>query len=156
MPSRLWSFAPLPLALFPAVAGVAVEDARLHVQEQLRAAAAALIVLEEGGTPPAQRAERLLVQVEALEALQARRAAIDPAALADMEAGVAASPGAQSIALRLLRALERCAAADYEGSPELKAAVERLVLVFEGEMAAEGKGNPAPADASPTPQSGAE
>ncbi len=119
------------LLTLPAVAEP-LDDVQLLVDAQLQAAAAAVAVLEKVELPPAARAERLLPLAAELERLHAARAGVDAALLEEVEARVAEDTAVQQLALRLLHAIEQCAAADYMGSPELGAAVRRLSMVIEG------------------------
>ena len=122
----------VPLSVLSAPVGE-VSDARFLVESQVKTAAAAILVLEQEQLPPARRAALLQPLAEQLESLQNERARMDAAQLEAEEARAAANAGVQQIALRLLRDMERLAATDCEGSLELKAALERLVLAFEGE-----------------------
>ncbi len=140
----------VPLVVLPAEAGH-MNDARLLVEAQLQAAAAAVVVLEKLDLPPATRAGHLLPLANELARLHAQRAHVDAAQLEEAEARAAADAEVQQLAQRLLRAMELCAAADYEGSTELAAAVRRLALAIEGELEEEVKGQVAPT----TEQSGA-
>ncbi len=110
------------------------DDARLLVEAQLQAAAAVLAVMERRELPPAARAESLLPLVSELVRLHAARAQVDAGRLAEAEEEAANDVGVQQLALRLLRAIELCAASGYENSPELQAAVLRLSLAIEGEL----------------------
>ncbi len=117
-----------------------LNDARLLVEAQVQAAAAAVAVLEKMELPPAARAKRLLPLAMELARLHAHRVHVDAALLEEAEAEAAANVEVQQLALRLLRAVELCAAADYSGSPELAAAVRRLALAIEGELDEEAEG----------------
>ncbi len=148
----------VPSLVLPAGAGQ-MDDAHLLVEAQLQAAAAALAVLEKVELPPAARAERLLPLATELARLHACRAHVNAAQLEEAEAQAAENAEVQQLALRLLRAMELCAAADYAGSPELAAAVHRLALAIEGELEEEAAGQmPPQQQAAPdalTGQSGA-
>ncbi len=122
--------APAPLLLLPALAQQ--PDAHHLVEAQVEAAAAAVAVLEKAELSPAARAERLLPLAGELARLYAARAGVDAARLEEAEARAAADTEVQQLALRLLRAIELCAAADYAGAPELAAAVRRLSRAIEG------------------------
>ncbi len=141
----------VPLLVLPAGAE-SLNDARLLVEAQVQAAAAVVAVLEKMELPPAARAERLLPLVNELARLHAQRGQVDASLLEAEEARAAADAEVQRLALRLLRAMELCAAADYAGSPELAAAVRRLSRAIEGELDdAAGQGS-----SVPTVQIGAE
>ncbi len=120
-----------PLVFLPA-GSEAMNDARLLVESQVQVAATATAVLEEKKLTPTARAERLLPLAAELARLHAQRAQVDARQLEEEEARAAADPSVQRLALRLLRAMELCAASDYAGSPELKNALYRLTLAFEG------------------------
>ncbi len=126
----------LPLLVLPAGAEQQT-DAQLLVEAQVQAAAAAVAVLEKVELPAAARAESLLPLANELARLHALRSQVDAAHLEEAESCAAADAEVQQLALRLLRAMELCAAADYAGSPELEAAVRRLALAIEGELDAE-------------------
>ncbi len=129
-----------------------LNDAELLVEAQVQAAAAAVAVLEKVELPPAARAESLLPLARELAQLHARRSQLDAQQLEAAEVRAAEDAEVQRLALRLLRAVELCAASDYSGSLELRAAVQRLALAIEGELEAEE----AAASAPVTAQSGAE
>ncbi len=139
-----------PLLVLPAGAEQQT-DAQLLVEAQVQTAAAAAAVLEKLELPPAARAESLLPLAAELSRLHAMRAQVDAACLEDAEARAAENAEVQRLALRLLRAVELCAASDYSGSVELREAVQRLSRAIEGGLEEEeGKGS-----AAPTGQSGA-
>ncbi len=122
-----------PLLVLPEDAGQ-MNDARLLVEAQVQAAATAAAVLEKLELPPSARAGHLLPITAELARLHALRAHMDTAQLEAAEAEAAANRHVQQLALRLLRAVEHCAATGYAGSPELEAAVRRLSLAIEGEL----------------------
>ncbi len=111
-----------------------LNDAQLLIEAQLQAAAAALAVLEKLELTPATRAGQLLPLANELARLHAQRARLDARQLEEAEARAAADTEVQLLALRLLRAIELCAASDYASSTELAAAVQRLSLAIEGEL----------------------
>ncbi len=111
-----------------------LNDASLLVEAQVQAAAAAVAVLEKVELPAAAHAERLLPLANELARLHRQRAHVDAAQLEEAEARAAADAEVQKLALRLLHAMELCAASGYANSPELAAAVRRLILAFEGEL----------------------
>ncbi len=127
-----------PLALLPLLVlpngAEHLSDAHLLVEAQLQAAASAVAVLEKVELPAATRAGQLLPLANELARLHAQRSRVDAGQLAEAETRAAADPEVQKLALRLLRAIELCAASDYAGSPELAAAVRRLSLAIEGEL----------------------
>ncbi len=141
----------LPLLVLPAGAH-RLNDAQLLVEAQLQAAAAAVAVLERKELPPATRAESLLPLANELARLHARRSQVDAALLAEAEAAAANNREVQALALRLLRAMELCAASGYENSPQLQAALLRLSLAIEGEL---DEAPPSKEDTSLTGQNGA-
>ncbi len=144
------------IALVPAVVlpsgADQMTDARLLVESQVQVAAVAAAVLEEKKLSAAARAERLLPLASELARLHERRAQADAAQLEQEEARAAADAAVQQLALRLLFAIECCAASNYEDSPQLRTAVQRLALAIEGQAAqvetVQG--------GAPTAQSGAE
>ncbi len=133
MPLLLQQLALVPLLVMPAGTEL-MSDACLLVEAQLQAAAAAVAVLEKVELPPAARAERLAPLATELARLHTLRAQVNAAELESAEAQAAENAEVQRLALRLLRAIELCAASDYAGSPELEAAVRRLSLAIEGEL----------------------
>ncbi len=120
-----------------------MNDARLLIEAQVQVAAAAILVMEQEGISPSQRAARLFPLAEELERLHARRAQLNAQQLEQEERLAAANAGVRKIALRLLRDMEHCAAAGYAGSAELESAVRRLALAFEGEKAEPEQETPA-------------
>ncbi len=125
-------------ALLPAAAEP-MSEAQLLVESQLQAAAAAVAVLEKTELTPTARAASLLPLAGELARLHARRAQVNAEQLAEAESRAVADAEVQKLALRLLRAMEHCAASDYANSPELAAAVHRLSLAIEGELDEEGQ-----------------
>ncbi len=146
----------VPLLVLPAGAEQ-LTDAHLLVEAQVQTAAAAAAVLEKLELPPAARAERLLPLAAELARLHALRAQINAAELEAAEARAAADAEVQRLALRLLRAVEHCAASDYGGSLELREAVMRLSLAIEGELETHPEpARPPQGEEGATAQSGAE
>ncbi len=145
----------LALLALPAVAQQ-LDEAQLLVDAQVQAAATAVAVLEKVELPPSARAERLLPLAGELARLHAQRAQVDAACLEAAEARAAADREVQQLALRLLRALDFCAASDYAGSPELEAAVRRLALAIEGALEHEAPPQSPQEGAALTGQNGAE
>ncbi len=131
--SLLFRSALVALTALPAGA-VNMADAQLLVESQVQAAAAAVAVLEKKELPPAERAALLLPIAAELARLHALRAQVNAAELEAAESAAASDAGVQQLVLRLLRAMELCAASDYAGSTELAAAVYRLALAIEGEL----------------------
>ncbi len=125
--------ASLPVLMLPAGAAE-LTDAQLLVEAQVQVAAAAVAVLEKVELPPSSRAESLLPLAGELARLHAQRSRVDAVQLEEAEARAAADAEVQQLALRLLRAVELCAASDYAGSQELREAVQRLALAIEGEL----------------------
>ncbi len=140
-------------SLFLAPAGAeGLSDASLLVEAQLQAAAAAVAVLEKVELPAPARAERLLPLANELARLHALRSELNAAELEEAEAQAAEDAQVQQLALRLLRAMELCAASDYAGSPELAAAVRRLALAIEGELQEYDGAGASAAQAAPAAQ----
>ncbi len=111
-----------------------MNDAQLLVEAQLQAAAAAVAVLEKVEMPAASRAESLMPLAAELARLHAQRGQLNAEQLEAAEGRAAEDAEVQKLALRLLRAVEHCAASDYAGSPALRDAVQRLLLAIEGEL----------------------
>ncbi len=127
--------------LLSSAAAAQETDAHVLVDSQVQAAAAAVAVLEKQELPPAARARLLLPIASELARLHALRCQVNAQQLAEEEARAAANADVQRLALRLLRAMELCAAADYSDSPELEAALRRLSLAIEGEVEPEAPGS---------------
>ncbi len=136
--SLLFRSALIALAALPAMA-VQEGAARQLVDSQLQAAAAAVAVLEKTELPPAERAKILLPIAAELARLHALRPQVNAEELEAAESAAASDAGVQQLVLRLLRAMELCAASDYAGSTELAAALRRLALAIEGELDEEGR-----------------